>query len=168
MKLIVCDTGPILHLMESELLDLLQRSGKVYIPKMVDTEMNQLSLPWRRHKPVWVFIEPLLPDETTPAETLFLSGLLDFGEAEAIMLARRLNPDWFLTDDTEARILANSMGMEVHGSLGIVLWSAAVGHLSYPEAKKALEKLAKSSLWISKNIMAEAQKALKIMFTGTI
>ena len=50
--------------------------------------MNQLSSLWRKHKQAWIFIEPLLPDETTQAETLFLSGLLDFGEAEAIMLAR--------------------------------------------------------------------------------
>lgn len=42
MRLIVCDTGPILHLKESKLLELLQKAGKVYIPKMVDTEMNEL------------------------------------------------------------------------------------------------------------------------------
>lgn len=32
MRLIVCDTGPILHLTEARLLELLQKSGKVYIP----------------------------------------------------------------------------------------------------------------------------------------
>jgi len=54
--------------------------------------------------------------------------------------------------------------MEVHGSLGIVLWSAAVGHLSYSESKEALDRLSKTSLWISKDILSEAQKALKTMF----
>jgi predicted nucleic acid-binding protein len=43
-------------------------------------------------------------------------GLLDIGEAEAIALARQLNANWFLTDDAVARVLATSLGLEVHGS----------------------------------------------------
>jgi len=164
MKLIVCDTGPILHFQEANLLELLQKAGKIYIPKIVDIEMNELSSIWKKKKPEWIFIETLLPHETIQAESLFLSGLLDFGEAEAIILAKRLNPKWFLTDDTGARILANSLGMEVHGSLGIVLWSAAVGHLNYSEAKEALHRLSKTSLWISENILLEARNAMKKMF----
>jgi len=97
MRLIVCDTGPILHLQEARLLGLLQKSGKVYIPRMVDIEMNELHPLWRKHRPEWITIEPLLPNETKEAESLFLSGLLGFGEAEAIILAKRLKPEWFLT-----------------------------------------------------------------------
>ena len=66
--------------------------------------------------------------------------------------------------EAEARIFANSFGMEVHGSLGVILWSAAVGHLNFNESKKALDSLSKTSLWISKEIMAQAQEALKTMF----
>ena len=69
-----------------------------------------------------------------------------------------------MTDDTEARILAKSLGFEVHGSLGIVLWAAAVGHLNYIESKNALDRLSKTSLWISKDVLSQAQKALKEMF----
>jgi len=164
MRLIVCDTGPLLHLQEAGLLELLQKSGKVYIPRMVDIEMNELYPLWRKHKPEWITIEPLLPDESKEAESLFLSGLLGPGEAEAIVLAKRLKPEWFLTDDTEARIFASSLGIEVHGSLGIVLWSAAMGHMNYSESKKALERLSKASLWISKDILLQAKKALETMF----
>ena len=164
MKLIVCDTGPILHLEEAKLLELLQKTGKIYIPKMVDIEMNELSSLWGKKKPEWISIETLLPHENLQAESLFFSGLLDFGEAEAIILAKRFNPEWFLTDDTGARILANSLGMEVHGSLGIILWPAAVGHLNYSETKEALDKLSETSLWISESILLEAHKALKKMF----
>lgn len=146
MRLIVCDTGPILHLTEARLLELLQKSGKVYIPKMVDVEMNELYPLWEKQKPEWIFIEPLRPDETREAESLSLSGLLGLGEAEAIILAKRLKPEWFLTDDTEARIFASLLGMEVHGSLGMVLWSAAVGHSNYIESMEALDRLSKTSL----------------------
>ncbi len=40
----------------------------------------------------------------------------------------------------------------------------AVGHLSYAESKEALDMLSKTSLWISKDILSQAQKALKTMF----
>ncbi|MCL4456332.1 MAG: hypothetical protein M1147_03720 [Nitrospirae bacterium] len=164
MRVIVCDTGPILHLQEAELLKLLKKAGKIYIPQMVDMEMSELHPQWKKHKPEWINTKALMPDEIKSAESLFLSGILDFGEAEAIILAKRLKPEWFLTDDAEARTLANSLGMEVHGSLGIVLWSAAVGNMNYKESKDALERLSKTSLWISENILSEAERALKNMF----
>jgi predicted nucleic acid-binding protein len=91
-------------------------------------------------------------------------GLLDTGEAEAIALARELNAEWFLTDDGAARVFATALGLEVHGSLGVVLWAAAVGHLNRKEAESALHRLAQSSLWISTRVLAEAHTALDRLF----
>ena len=161
MRLIVCDTGPILHLQEAGLLKLIKKAGKVYIPQRVDIEMASQSLSWKTDKPGWIKVEPLLPDEARQAESIFLSGLLDMGETEAIILAKRLKTTWFLTDDSEARIFATSLGLEVHGSLGVVLWSAAMGNLTYKQSMNALEKLSQTSLWISKATLKEAEKAVK-------
>jgi predicted nucleic acid-binding protein len=91
-------------------------------------------------------------------------GLLDAGEAEAIALAQQLNANWFLTDDAAARILAASLGLEVHGSLGIVLWAAAMRYLSRGDAESALDRLAHSSLWLSVGVLAEARAALDRLF----
>jgi len=90
--------------------------------------------------------------------------LLDSGEAEALALVNQIHADWFLTDDAAARLLAQSLNLEVHGSLGIVLWAAAVGHLSKGEAEQVLERLYHSSLWVSTRILAEARSALTSMF----
>jgi predicted nucleic acid-binding protein len=46
------------------------------------------------------------------------------GEIEAILLARAVNADWLLTDDAGARLVAAFLGLEVHGSLGVILWAA--------------------------------------------
>ncbi len=78
---------------------------------------------------------------------------------------RRLKADWFLTDDIAARVLANSINLECHGSLGIVLWASAVGNLNYQEAKTALDKLFRhSSLWVSRDVVDEAYEVLEKMF----
>jgi len=164
MRLIVCDTGPILHLIEAKLLYLLNQLGKVYIPKMVDTEIDELVPLWNKRKPEWLQVVSLYPNEVKQAESLYLAGLLGLGEAEAIILAKRIKAKWFLTDDTEARIFANLLGLEVHGSLGIVLKSAAIGLLNYNEARNALKRLSKTSLWISEKILLEAYEAIEMMF----
>ena len=89
------------------------------------------------------------------------AGLLDPGEAQALALAAQISADWLLTDDAAARTLAEHQGFEVHGSLGIVLWAAAAGHLDRSEGERALEALAQSSLWISARVLAEARRALE-------
>ncbi|MBI5677636.1 MAG: hypothetical protein HZC52_03920 [Planctomycetes bacterium] len=42
MNPIVCDTGPILHLQEAGLLELLKKAGDVYIPEILDIEVKEL------------------------------------------------------------------------------------------------------------------------------
>ena len=160
---IVCDTGPILHLREAGLLDLLHDIGTVHIPPSVNTELLNL-LQWNQSMPSWITIEQITPSEHERAEALAMSGVLDYAEATAVLISQRLCAKWFVTDDSAARIFAESLGLEVHGSLGIVLWTAAAGHLKYDEAQDALSGLIESSLWISPGVRMAAVAALKKMF----
>jgi len=93
---------------------------------------------------------------------------LGAGEVEAVQLAREIEADWLLTDDAEARVIAGLVGLEVHGSLGVVLWAAAMGHLDFARAAAALDLLADSStLWICASILAEARRALRKIATSS-
>jgi predicted nucleic acid-binding protein len=87
-------------------------------------------------------------------------GGLGLGEAEAVVLARSARADWLLTDDAGARIVATTLGLEVHGSLGVVLWAAAGKQIERLEALAVLDGLAKSSLWISSDVLRDARQAL--------
>jgi predicted nucleic acid-binding protein len=165
VRRIVSDTGPLLRLHESDLLTLLEHAGEIHIPKAVDLEMAKHELEWQAHKPDWITVTPVTAPYDAQATRWRHVGLLDAGEAESIALARQLNADWFLTDDAAARVLATSLGLEVHGSLGIVLWAAAMRHLSRGDAESALNRLAQSSLWISAGVLAEARAALDRLFT---
>ena len=86
--------------------------------------------------------------------------MLDAGEAHAIALVHQMDADWFLTDDNAPRLLAQSFGLEVHRSLGVVLWAAAEGPLSRSEASAVLERLAQSSLWVSARILEDALRVI--------
>jgi predicted nucleic acid-binding protein len=162
VRRIVSNTGPLLHLNEAQALKLLSLAGEVHIPPGVEVELMYHLPGWQN--PAWLTIHTLKEPHTVEAITWQQAGLLDEGEAEAIALAQQLKADWFLTDDAAARLLAQALGLEVHGSLGVVLWAAAINHLDRPEAEAILKQLAQSSLWISARVLAEAMFALDQLF----
>jgi hypothetical protein len=158
----VTDTGPLLHLTEAASLDLLRLVGDLHVPPQVMAEMVYHQRDWSL--PEWITLDILTPTFAADAEAWQQAGLLDAGEAEAIALARQIDAEWLLSDDAAARLFAEELGIEVHGSLGVVLWAAAVGHLARPAAEQALALLASSSLWISRRVMNEARAALDEIF----
>lgn len=164
MRRVVCDTGPVLHLHEAHALHLLSLTGDVAIPLAVESELTRLIPTWAEQSPA--SFERRMLDEAgrREADVWSEAGLLDSGESEAVALAREIGADWFLTDDTAARVVAERLGLEVHGSLGVVLWAAAVGHLERSEANQTLRDLFRSSLWVSPRVRSQALRALDAIF----
>jgi predicted nucleic acid-binding protein len=156
VRKVVADTGPILHLHEAEALQLLALVGELFVPEAVQAELNSFLPGWVHIKPDWIKVHPLSSPFREEAMNWVLAQLLNVGEAEAISLA-----SWLLTDDAAARLLAQSLGLEVHGSLGVVLWAAAEGHISYLEGEEILNRLTASSLWVSASVILEAKEALR-------
>ncbi|MGH2670345.1 MAG: DUF3368 domain-containing protein [bacterium] len=54
--------------------------------------------------------------------------------------------------------------LEVHGSLGVLLWGAATRLLDLSASEAALDRLRRSSLWVSPRVIAEARRALHDLF----
>ena len=160
--IIVSNTGPLLHLYEAKCFNLLKLAGEIHLPPPVATELSQLEPGFVF--PPWITIDELSISFKKLALSWRQAGILDIGESEALSLAQQLDASWFLTDDAAARLLGNTLGIEVHGSLGVILWAAAVGHLAYSEAAQGLENLAGSSLWLSPRIISEAREALDVIF----
>lgn len=71
-----------------------------------------------------------------------------------------IKANWLLTDDAAARLFATTLGMEVHGSLGVVLWNVAQGRLDREQGLSALTALAQSSLWLSTRTLSDARAAV--------
>jgi predicted nucleic acid-binding protein len=160
MKVIVCDAGPLIHLGEADCLDLLRPAGTLFLPHRVAVEVRSavsVAEPW----PTFLQIVKLEPHERKQADMWQTAGDLHAGEAEALVLARRKKADWFLTDDATTRLFVSLLGLEVHGSLGIILWNAAKGFSGRDEAESALERLEATSLWLSDGIRREARQALE-------
>lgn len=161
--MIVCDTGPLLHLSEAGAIHLLPLAGEVLIPSLVALEFEANTQGWR--PPQWVKIINLEKSAQKKAEKWVRENQIDGGEAEAIALALQEHADWLLTDDAKARQFAESAGLEVHGSIGLLLWSVANEQiLEKGIALHLLDNLANSSLWISERVLQEARKAINALF----
>lgn len=68
---------------------------------------------------------------------MILRKELGAGETSAIALAVRLKADWILLDDLAARLVAEELGLQVMGTLGILMTAYAKGLLesAYESAK---------------------------------
>jgi hypothetical protein len=151
-----------LHLSEAGAIHLLQRAGEILIPPVVAFEFEANAQGWR--PPQWVKVTDLDKNSNQQAVGWVQAGHIDPGEAEAIGLALQINADWLLTDDAKARQFAETLDLEVHGSIGLLIWNAAVGNISErTQALSLLDHLAISSLWVSERVLQEAQKAIDVL-----
>jgi hypothetical protein len=165
MKRLVADAGPILHLREAAGLHLLPLIGEVAVSPVVLAEIR-VHAPelWTGAMPPWVKTAALSVAANQRAQAWQQARLLHGGEASALAFAAEVRPDWFLTDDAAARLMAESLGIEAHGSLGIVLWAAARCLIGKAEAQTLLTNLESSSLWLSPLVRARARAALESIF----
>jgi predicted nucleic acid-binding protein len=158
-RVIVCDTGPLIHLSEANAIYLLKLAGGILIPPAVAAEFTR-NLP-NEKLPGWVQIHELTPQSESQVRRWIKNDDVGMGEAEAIALALQQHSDWLLTDDAQARHFAESLRLEVHGSIGVLLWAVASGIVEdRDQAYRLLNGLKRSSLWISERVLTAASRAI--------
>ena len=162
-RIVVCDTGPLLHLGEANIINLLHLAGEIIIPSVVADEFKRNASDIEL--PNWVTIKEL--EEPYQKKALDWRKQIDEGEAAAIALTMQIKAEWLLTDDAIARQFGESLGLAIHGSIGLLLWAVAVGHVeSESEALNSVDALAGSSLWISDRVINQARKAIHTLYSA--
>ena len=154
---VVSNTGPLLHLAEIDLLKALGVFQEVYIAEEVKNELigNKINI---NKKIRLVNLKPKFKDV---AEILVNKFSLDLGESQSIALALQEKSDYFLTDDLEARTVANVHGIEAHGTVGIILRAFREKIINKETAIKKVNELYNvSSLFITKDIIDGVVKAI--------
>ena len=147
-------------------MDLIARLGNIHVTPQVWAEL-QRHAPGLKESGLPEWLTWIIPSAsaTEQAAQWQQARLLDAGEAEALAYARDISADLFLTDDTAARTMGESLGIQVRGSLGVVLYLAASGHLPSEEATQVLDALEqRSTLWMSAKVRAFARVALRAIF----
>lgn len=129
---VVCNSTVLIALSRIGHLWLLERLfGNILIPLAVydDVVVKGAGKPGAKDvaEAKWIHVQAVEDKEKVD----HLSSILHRGEAEAIVLAEEIESDLIILDDDHARRNANSRGLNLTGTLTILLWAKQKGLISH-------------------------------------
>ena len=151
--MIVSDSTTLIILFDLEQIDLLSNLfAKVYIPSTVYKEISvkkEITLPF--------FMEVVEVEHT--ADFISLNKLLDEGESEAILLAKKMKLG-LIIDEKKGRKIAVNYGVKIIGLLGIIYLNIKKGYLTENTAKMFLARALDHGYRINQKLISEMFKNL--------
>ena len=150
--ILIADSSAIIALAIINKLEVLEQLfGEVYVPQAVYDEIS------KQDKAESEKLTKFCKDKTLNIITnINLNITLGQGESEAIILYKERNADYFLCDDKKAKKFAKKFGVNVIGSLGILLKAKEKNLIK--ELKPLLNKLKNSEVFIDDKIFLEILK----------
>jgi hypothetical protein len=145
--------APKQYVVNSSPLIVFQRIGQLaLLPELLD--LVQIPPAVRREVfatvplPGWVQEHKL----TQPLAPRILAARLGPGEREAIALALEVRPAWLVIDDLAGRRIAQQLGIQVVGSLGLLLKAKDDGLI--PAVRPLMEAMQRADFRISDTVFA--------------
>jgi len=158
----VSNAGPLIHLAKIGRLELLKAVfGEIVIPKTVKVEVVDRGK--ERGEADAFLIDSAewirVVDDPSNADELAEKAGIHRGEACAILLAKSLAIP-VLLDDSHARKFAMGLGLEVAGSVGVIIKAVRMGLVSKEDGLRNLERLAEV-MWLSVDVYERARKVIE-------
>ena len=144
----VCNTSPLLVLAKIQRLDLLtQLYARLVIPRAVFDEIGAKADDAAAQIQALVATPRVTVQRATPQTLAGLPVDLGAGEREAIALALETAADLVVLDDQAGRRLARARGLQVTGTVGVLVEARARGLL--PALRPELDRLRAAGLWLA-------------------
>jgi predicted nucleic acid-binding protein len=149
--IVVSNTTPILGLYKIERLHLLRDLfNQVWVPTAVYNEITVLGRDKQGYDAVDVAEYIDVKQVQNVLATSLLRPQLDYGEAEAIVLAKELKADILLLDEMKARRVAQASAQNVIGTIGILQIAKNQGLIR--NMKSHLDALISNGIWIDRRL----------------
>ena len=142
--IVISDTTPLISLMKIGQLNLLNHLfGEVQIPSAVFEELisNPRFPDESRQIRECPFIKKINVTDTNAVNLLRRSTGLDAGESEAIILSDSISASLLLMDEAKGREVAAQMGIQLMGTIGILLVANNGNLLSKDQVLECIETL---------------------------
>ncbi len=144
MRKVMTNTTPLIALSNINQLELLQKLyGTIIIPQAVMDEIIQDPARKRVRGASWIKVEQI---QDQSQKDIFRARL-HAGEVEVMILAREMKADLVIMDDAAAKKTAKFLGLNVTGSLGVLLKAKREGYIE--EVKPVMDDLIRDGLFIS-------------------
>jgi len=145
---VVCNTSPLLVLAKIQRLGLLtQLYARLVIPEAVLDEIGAKADDAAAQIQALVATLPGTVQRATPQTLAGLPVDLGPGEREAIALALETAADLVVLDDQAGRRLARARGLQVTGTVGVLIEARSRGLL--PALRPELGRLRDAGLWMA-------------------
>lgn len=159
--IVISDTTPIISLMKSGQLGLLQKLfNVVYIPNAVYRELTE-NVTYTEEVRIIQKCQFFLVDEVKNQKSVTIlrnfTGL-DAGESEAIILADEKQSDVLLMDEHRGRQVAKKMGITITGTIGIMIQAFDEGLLTQEEVECCIKKLKENGIRISEKLYGKLRE----------
>lgn len=152
--IVVSNTSPVINLAVVNHLNLLQKLySKVVIPQAVYDEIVIEGAGQAGAEEVeqseWIEVRPVANRPLVKS----LESDLDIGEAEAVVLAVELKADLLLIDERKGRAVANRLGVNYIGLLGVLVQAKHNGLI--PAVRPVMDSLmTQAGFWVSNELYA--------------
>ena len=154
--IVVSDTTPLITLMKAQQLQLLHiLFGEVRVPNAVYQELTS-NLSFQSEIDLIKSSKFIKIVSVQDQDTVSLIGRatgLDRGESEAIVYADKQKADILLIDEAAGRKVAMNMGLNISGSLGILIKAYQRNVLSHDQFLKAINDIRSSNRHISEKLL---------------
>jgi len=151
---VVCDAGPVIHLDELGCLDLLADFQTVFVPVAVWNEVARHRPEALRRRKVRSTRIAVKEEPSRQVAELGNAFSLAAGERESLILMAALPDALLLTDDAAARVVADTLGYEVHGTIGVIVRSIASERRTKRQVLNLLRAIPRrSTLYISRSLL---------------
>lgn len=149
--IVVSNATPIISLASINQIDILKHFfDKVYIPQAVYDEIKSKRAYGYQEIDDDFFEVKNINDEF--AQNILLNDL-DLGEAQTIVLAKEMNADIVLIDETIGYNLAKSQQLNVQRTLSFLIASKQKGYIY--EVKPLLDEMIDKGRWISRRVYSD-------------
>jgi len=157
--IIIADSSPLISLAIIDMLELLEYYfDEVYVPYAVYKEVSVYDKPFSEK------LKQYLKNKVSTVENINMVSVLneriDLGEAEAITLAFEKKADFIILDDLKARKTAKRNGLNVIGTLGLLLEAKKEGKIK--KFKECIQIFSDNDIRLSekliKDILIEAEE----------
>jgi predicted nucleic acid-binding protein len=148
---VVSNTTPILSLYKIKQLHLLHDLfGQIFVPTAIYNEITVLGKGKLGHEVLTATTYIHVREIKNTLAIRLLRSQLDYGEAEAIVLAQEMGADIILLDEKKARKIALANSQRVIGTLGVLQLAKDKGLIA--NMKMYLDELITSGIWIDKQL----------------
>src|SRR5688572_20371388 len=152
--LVICDAGPLIHLDELGCLDLLRDFGEVLVPDAVWQEVARHRPSALRRRKLALRRSLAIPQPTAELTQFAKAFLLAAGEVAALRLMQEYPEAILLTDDSAARLVAERLGHEAHGTIGVVVRALRRKQRTKRQVLNLLRSIPRrSSLFVDKRLL---------------